>query len=135
MADVAGYAHPGADPEKGWSGILHPSMTNKFRLRFDGSKRFDLITMQTTKVEISARDRTMRVWIQNPVAYAQDLLDLIEKLGHGKHSGRIEGLDGDEGVTLMFKFFAELEDHKLVFDYAIGEPLTHELVFKYTRAY
>ena len=129
------YAHPDAGTDGVSSGILHPSMSHRFRIRFDGSKRFDLITMQTTKVEISARDRTMRVWIQNPIAYAQDLLDLIENLSRGKHSGRIEGLDGDEGVTLMFKFFAELKDHKLVFDYSVSEPLTHELVFEYTRAY
>lgn len=129
MAELKDFGVPGTG-----IGILHPTMANKFRFRIGDGDRFNLLTAQTTRLDINMVKREIKVWVEQPMVVCQDLLDLVEDLGRWDYVAYIELLDGGEGVTGQIKCFSKLIDHSLKLDYAVSGIATHELTFQYSRA-
>lgn len=115
------------------SGILHPTMKNKFRFMIGEGDRYNLLTMQTIRVTFDMVERTIEAWIEQPVGEAQRMLNLIGELAHRHHgkSFSLDLLDGADGVTGQLSGFIEMTAHKLEFDYAKSEVATHHIHFSY----
>lgn len=129
MAELKDFGVPGTN-----IGILQPTMTNKFRFRIGDSDRFNLLTAQTTRLDVNMVKREIKVWVEQPAVVCQDLLDMVEDLVRDNYVAYIELLDGCTGVTGQIKCFTKLLNHSLKLDYAVSGIATHELTFSYTRA-
>lgn len=128
MAELKDFGVPGTG-----IGILHPTMKHRFRFVINGSEKYKLITAQTVRVVADMVKRTITVHVQQPMAYAQDLLDMFEELAKHQFSFSIDMLDGCEGVIGQIVGFADMTSHELEFDYGESAVATHVLTLKYIR--
>jgi hypothetical protein len=116
-------------------GILHPTMSHQFRFRIGEGNQFNLLTAQTTRIYVNMVKGEIKVWVEQPAAHAQTLLDMIGDLAKFDYVAFIDMLDGAEGVTAQIKCYSKLVDHELVLDYAQSGIATHVLTFNYTKAH
>ncbi len=125
---AAGMGIPGVG-----SGILHPTLMNKWRVIFGEGNRYALISMQATKLKFDMVTQTFELWVEQPSGEAQRLLNLIRELASSNFSTSfsVDLLDGNEGITGQLSGFIEMKSHELCLDYAESAIATHYMTFKY----
>ena len=130
MASLAEIGIPGVG-----SGILHPTMKNRFRFKLTG-ERYNLITMQTTSVSLNMVTQTVVLTVEQPATHAQDMLDMIQDLAGSKFttSFSIDLMDGNDTAYGQITGFLHIIDHALEFDYASNGTAEHVITFKYIRS-
>ncbi len=124
MAELKDFGVPGVGP-----GIPMPQMANKFRIVVG---RQEILTLQTTKIKISMKDRLITHWVEQPAGFADEMLRAIDSISNRFNvEFSVDLLDGSGNTVSSIKGYLKTLSHELQLDYANGEPATHVLVYSY----
>lgn len=117
-------------------GILHPVLSNRWKLRFSGSNRIvqpnNILTNQTVFCKLDMLKKKAHVKVEQSIIgeeYYQ-----IQNLHNGKFTLRIDVVDGNDSVHYAIMLYScELTKHEHDFDYSTSGILYHDLEISYTE--
>jgi len=110
-------------------GILHPAMANRWRVLLGSKKR---LTMQAVRCEADMLHSEVTIFIEQPAAMAQDMLNDIRDLARGDFDFRLQLMDGNDTAIGEICGFAKLTGHNFALDYALSGVAVHVLKLHYT---